>query len=68
MPNAPWPNLPDYRNFSEADHAAHRSPRGVAYPENLGMTRKASKTLLKGSKVGQPKLQRNRSPKRKKRT
>ena len=51
MPDASWPNLPNHFAFSEADHAAHTSPKGVAYPETLypGLmdSRKSAKGLMK---------------------
>lgn len=49
MPDAAWPNLPNYRTFSATDHAAHTTPKGVAYPETLMGTdsRKAAKGLMK---------------------
>lgn len=54
MPDAAWPALPNYRTFSQADHAAHRSPKGVAYPETLMPSsnvdsRKAAKGLMKAA-------------------
>lgn len=54
MPDASWPNLPSYRTFTEADHAAHRSPKGVAYPQTLMPdgnvdSRKAAKGLMKAA-------------------
>lgn len=30
-----WPNLPSYHTFTPADHAAHRSPKGIARPADL---------------------------------
>lgn len=35
MPDAAWPNLPAYGPFTQADHAAHTSPKGVPYPADL---------------------------------
>lgn len=50
MVEASWPNLPNYAEFSEADHAAHRSPKGIAYPTDLipgADARKHARQLMK---------------------
>jgi len=50
-PDAAWPNLPNHFVFTPADHAAHTSPKGIAYPEHLypGLmdSRKSAKGLMK---------------------
>lgn len=76
MPDASWPNLPDYRQFSPADHAAHTTKRGTLSPEDmpeLNLTsRKGAKQLMKiGSKphLGQhrPKANAHRTKRKKRR-
>ncbi|HEX4647172.1 MAG TPA: hypothetical protein VH598_16330 [Verrucomicrobiae bacterium] len=48
-PDANWPAIPNYREFTAADHAAHTSPKGIPYPETLMGTEsvKATKGLMK---------------------
>lgn len=50
-PDALWPDLPGYAtSFTTEQHAAHRTAKGIHYPENLGPgmdSRKAAKGLLK---------------------
>jgi hypothetical protein len=68
-PDATWPNLPSYREFSAADHAAHTSPRGTPYPEDLitGLhNRKAAKELLKVASKPHLKLKRGTGRRKKK--
>lgn len=46
-----WPNIKDPSNITEADHAAHRTPRGVTLtPQDMGMQPKAQKLLFKAVK------------------
>lgn len=61
MPDEHWPNIRNPLQISEADHAAHTSPRGgIPHPHHLGMDdRKAASKLLKGIKKS-PKLKRKK--------
>lgn len=48
-----WPNITNPLHITEADHAAHRSPVGVPYPQDLvpGMDgRKAVGQLMKAAR------------------
>lgn len=49
-PDAQWPALPSYRQFTAADHAAHTSPKGIPYPGDLvpgAQAHKMAKLALK---------------------
>jgi len=50
-PDAAWPNLPGYKTqFTADEHAAHTSPKGIPYPDDLAPktdSRKAAKALMK---------------------
>jgi hypothetical protein len=69
-PDAAWPNLPAHGQFTAADHAAHTTPKGIAYPEDLipgAKSHKFAKSILKV--VRKPHLKtptRRSSPRRKK--
>lgn len=45
-----WPWIGNPSNITPADHAAHTTPKGIAYPEDLGLTSKHHKPLLKLAK------------------
>jgi hypothetical protein len=74
-PDAAWPNLPSYHSFTAEDHAAHTSPKGIPYPENLVLgldARKSAKGLMKAAskphlKLSQPKSNTMKRRKMKKR-
>lgn len=70
MPDAFWPNLPAHGQFTAADHAAHTTPRGIAYPEDLipgTKSHKMAKSILKVARKPHLKLTRPRpAPRRKK--
>jgi hypothetical protein len=73
-PDANWPGIPNPLNITAADHANHRSPRGVPLPQDLlpndpkahkqsGLILKAArKPHLKAGKMG--KLNRGRRRKK----
>ena len=61
MPDANWPALPNYAEFTPADHAAHRSPRGIPYPADMpGMKKDAVKATKQLFKITKPHLKFNR--------
>lgn len=60
-----WPWIADPNNVTPEDHAAHTTPKGIPYPETLGMKSKAHKDLFKGVKATHPKLTK-RAPKMRK--
>lgn len=60
-----WPNVRDPNNITEADHAAHRSPKGIPYPQDLGMSAKAHKGLMKLAKFAKHPVKAH-TPKKKK--
>lgn len=72
-PDAAWPNLPAHlATFTPEMHAAHRSPKGVARPEDLveGLdSRKSAKALMKFAHKPHLKLKNTRrvTPSRRKR-
>lgn len=47
-----WPRISNPLAPTPDDHAAHTSPKGIPHPEDLGMTRKHAKMLLKAPRLG----------------
>lgn len=46
-PDANWPNIPDYRNITPADHAAHTTPKGTLRPDEIYLNAKPSHKMAK---------------------
>lgn len=67
-PDALWPNLPRYANFTPADHAAHTTRRGVHLPDDVGMGPKSTKQLLKSVSKPHLKMKGPQRTKRRKKT
>lgn len=68
-PDAAWPALPGHTYFTDAEQAAHRSPKGTPYPEDLLMPGDAKKAMLKFARKPHLKLSSRKgvkAPKRKK--
>ena len=69
-PDIAWPALPGYAtSFTEAQHAAHRTAKGIHYPENLvpGLdSRKSAKGLMKAASKPHLKFMAKKTGKRKK--
>ncbi len=68
MPDALWPNLPQYWQFSAADHAAHTTRRGIHHPQDVDPTmdsRKSAKLLTKFVSKPHLKMSKVQSPRSK---